>query len=66
MTEIWVLTREYNDYDQYGEYFIDAWDHKPTAEEICQACYVADASHILAGGGRQAWEDCWYHLRKHK
>lgn len=33
----WVLTSEYNEYDQHGEYFVDVWDHKPSKEEVYQA-----------------------------
>jgi hypothetical protein len=37
MSEIWVLTKEVNDYNQHGEYYVKAWDHKPTEEELIQA-----------------------------
>lgn len=31
---VWVLTCDVNDYRQYGKYFLGAWNHKPTVEEI--------------------------------
>lgn len=73
---IWVLTSEYNNYDQYGEYFEDAWDHKPTEEELQATLKDTNykgwmapkglVAHILEGGGRQGVEDSWYYLRQHK
>ena len=66
--EIWVLTSEYNDYDQHGEYFEAIFIGKPTAKQIQKHCLVGekDAAHILAGGGRVKYEDQWYNLRKEK
>jgi hypothetical protein len=64
--DIWVLTSEYNDYDQHGEYFEAVFIGKPTSEQIQKRCQVLDASHILSGGGRVNWEDRWYNLRKEK
>lgn len=68
----YILTSEWNAYDQFGEYFI-AWFHrKPTPDELrkvmiekeeedsCELC-----CHILNGGGRtEQMEDRWYHLRE--
>jgi len=59
---IWVLTEEYNAYDQYGEYFVWAWTHKPTRDELKK--YIKDASrigqedyigYVLNGGDRSTW-----------
>lgn len=60
---IWVLTKEYNDYDQHGEYFIHAWNKKPTAKEL-EDHGVEDyrLEHVLSGGGRQNFEYDWYAL----
>lgn len=74
---IWVLTEEYNDYDQHGEYFIHAWDHKPSREELkvrineesryTQPDYIG---YVLNGGGRidngKYYEDQWYFLKEVK
>jgi hypothetical protein len=72
---IWVLTEEYNDYDQHGEYFVYAWDHKPSREELrlrgveTGRPYAADyLTFVLAGGGRirvaSYYEEQWYFLRE--
>ena len=34
---IHVLLRRHNEYYQFGEYFVGAWDHKPSGEEIMKA-----------------------------
>lgn len=31
---IWVLTRAINEYCKDGEYFVEAWDAKPTEEQL--------------------------------
>ena len=66
--EIWVLTSEYNDYDQHGEYFEAVFIGKPTSKQIQKHCHVTEqgAVHILNGGGRVKYEDQWYNLRKEK
>lgn len=65
---IWVLTSEYNDYDQHGEYFEAVFVGKPTSEQIRKHCHVNEegAAHILSGGGRVKYEYQWYYLRKAK
>lgn len=74
---VWVLTEEYNDYDQHGEYFIHAWDHKPSREELkvhineesryAQPDYIG---YVLNGGGRidkdNYYDDQWYILKEVK
>lgn len=74
---IWVLTEEYNAYDQYGEYFVWAWTHKPTSEELKK--YVKDTSrigqedyigYVLNGGGQidlgKYYDTQWYLLKELK
>jgi shikimate kinase len=65
---IYVLTREINQYDQDGEYFVHAWNYKPTTEDIIQ--HVGSsivATHVAStGGGRIMHEEEWYHLREVK
>lgn len=61
----WVLTEEFNDYDQNGEYFVAVFGKKPTEEQL--APYVGhDTKHVLSGGGRQETEYHWYYLREEK
>ena len=64
--EIWVLTREINEYDQDGEYFVNAWIGKPTAEQLrVHIPYENEVQKALEeGGGRVDSRDTWYHLRK--
>lgn len=67
---MWILTEEYNDYSQYGEYFVAAWLEKPTWEQLktvlskCSDSYWVDdlTKHVLCGGGREYPEDHWYNL----
>ena len=64
---MWLLTKEYNDYDQYGEYYVYAWNHRPNLQEVDLALDTLtdgyhDIKHILNGGGRQKDEDIWFNL----
>lgn len=34
VTNVWLLTREHNDYDQHGEYFIAVFAEKPTIQQL--------------------------------
>ena len=68
---IWVLTEEYNDYDQYGEYFVHAWSGKPTWEELYKVLLAYDdedyCDHVLKGGGRlNDNTHHWYWLKEFK
>lgn len=64
---IWVLTKEYNDYDQHGEYFVQAWTHKPTNQELWdQGVAQTDTRHVQNGGGRKSDEYRWHILREVK
>ena len=72
-SDIWVLTREINQYDQDGEYFVAVFAGKPDEPQLASALGCAtplsDAGrhlveHILKGGGRQSTEDQWYFLRE--
>lgn len=64
--KIWVLTKEYNDYDQHGEYFVAAFSAKPTAEQLAKVdVHANEASHVISGGGRRSGEDSWYWLREY-
>lgn len=60
---VWVLTREHNAYDQYGEYFCAVWATKPTADDLHQAGVpVVRCPSVLDGGGREDKEDEWHNL----
>lgn len=53
---MWILTREENQYDQYGEYFVYAWNHEPSDAELAHY----GATHL----GRKNEEETWYNLSK--
>jgi hypothetical protein len=67
---VWVLTMSVNDYNQYGDYFIDAWRRKPSKEQLLP--HVSDwfcgpdvdPVRVLleTDGGRQGSEDRWFNL----
>jgi hypothetical protein len=66
---VWVLTSEYNDYDQHGEYFLAVWSKKPTHKDLMH--YGVDQNrieHVLNGGGRIIegvnWDYRWWYLRE--
>lgn len=67
MKSVWVLTTEYNDYDQHGEYFVAVFEEYPTLAQLQSAGVEEDfLSHVKQGGGRtDKYEDQWWHLRKH-
>jgi len=67
--DIWVITSEYNLYDQEGAYFIHAWYGKPSFEEMKKffnGKYKEEyLQHIYSGGGRtKRYEDQWYNFFK--
>lgn len=77
MKKIWILTREHNQYDQEGEYFVAAFASKPTHGRLAKVlsgdgyanladvmAAVAYLEHVLEGGGREEDEDVWYNLRE--
>lgn len=63
--KVWVLTEEYNQYDQYGEYYLAVFKDKPTLEKLLNfGMNETIAKHVLNGGGREKVEDQWYNLRE--
>lgn len=73
----WVLTKEYNDYDQYGEYYVCVFEEKPDFAKLKQ---IIDAEYepadrddpkveevvgnlIRKGGGRIRYEFKWFFLK---
>ena len=61
---MWILTREINEYDQDGAYFVHAWLKKPSHKELAAlGVDYARMKHTLDGGGRtQASENEWFYL----
>lgn len=70
---MWILTASYNDYNQHGDVFIDAWVQKPTAEQLeehvkdwfCGPDVEPAQLLLTTGGGRQNIEDEWFNLFEH-
>lgn len=64
---VWILTREINEYDQDGEYFVNVFKNKPTEADLCLNGIPDEetAKHVLGGGGRIGVEHTWWHLREH-
>jgi hypothetical protein len=62
---IWVLTREINQYDQDGEYFVEVFRDKPTHQQLTANGVPTDRlRHVLNGGGREDFEYEWFWLRQ--
>lgn len=60
---VWILTTEYNDYDQYGEYFLQAFASKPTPEQlVAEGVPLNRIDRVLNGGGRKSNDHQWWHL----
>ena len=67
MTTVFVLTREINEYDQCGEYFVEVFAGKPSRAQLI-ACDVPEyrLDHVLNGGGRVDEEYEWFNLRRQR
>ncbi|QDP50564.1 MAG: hypothetical protein Tp1125DCM00d2C21254131_5 [Prokaryotic dsDNA virus sp.] len=77
-TKVWVLTEEYNEYDQHGEYFVAVFAGKPSLKKLAEHFKMTDESahysdpmgavdfllHLQQGGGRQGTDDHWYNLEE--
>lgn len=71
---VWVLSENFNDYDQHGPVTRCIWQIKPTIEQLVsyfkydtgQSADVMGALefilHVLNGGGRRGAEYSWYDL----
>ena len=63
---MWIVTSEYNQYDQEGEYFVAAYLTKPTFAQL-KELIGGDATTVgklTRGGGRQKTEHQWYNLHE--
>lgn len=61
--KLWLLTVEYNDYDQHGEYFVDLYLNKPTHQDLTKHKVPTNLlCHVLNGGGLIDDEYEWWHL----
>lgn len=63
--KVWILTREINQYDQDGEYFVAVFSGKPHHSQLMGCGVTQDRlRHVLAGGGRVKTENEWFYLRE--
>ena len=64
---VWILTREVNDYDQEGEYFLAAFHgEKPSVESLRGVGVPRKAcAHVRRKGGRVKDENEWFFLREY-
>jgi hypothetical protein len=63
---MWIVTEEYNAYDQYGEYFIACYGSKPTFAQLKKLIEADDVTigKLTRGGGRQGTEEIWWNLHE--
>jgi hypothetical protein len=65
MNSVWILTVEYNEYDQYGEYFVAVFKDKPTAQMLMDWGVPQHRLRgVLDGKGRADSEDKWFILKE--
>jgi hypothetical protein len=64
MNTVWILTEEFNDYNQHGEYFLAAFKEKPGVEKLMKFMSEREANHVQNGGGRIDTEFQWFNLRE--
>lgn len=65
---MWIVTRNINEYDQDGEYFVSAYVEKPSFNQLKELIEGDDKTigKLTRGGGRQKYEYEWYHLHEVK
>ena len=62
---VWVLTSDYNLYDQMGEYFEAVFKDKPTAQQLVDAGMdCQEAERVLKKRRRLLSQNQCYHLRR--
>lgn len=62
---MWVVTREINEYNQEGDYFVSVYTEKPSFSQLKALLpWLADATigKLTRGGGREKDEEEWFYL----
>ena len=54
---MWVLTFTVNDYNQYGEYFLDCWNEKPTLTQLAIALKNVDNAKCILNDHTHSYGD---------
>lgn len=64
---VYVLTREINEYNQEGEYFEGVFSQFPTREQLLDAgVHSSCVDRVLSGENGQStrYESVWWNIRK--
>lgn len=62
---VWILTCEYNDYDQYGEYFVEVFYKEPSEFLLTDAgVNIMDIPELLSTGRTNEKNYIRYHLTR--
>ena len=64
MNSVWILTVEYNDYDQHGEYFVAVFKDKPTAQMLIELNVPTNRLRGVLDGKGRADSDRWWFILK--
>ena len=63
--KVFVLTREINQYDQDGAYFVAVFSEKPHHSWLTALGVPQNRlKHVQNGGGRVGFEEEWFHLEE--
>lgn len=63
--KVWILTEEYDAYDQFGEYFTAVFATKPHHTQLTHYGVPQNRlRHVQDGGGRLDGDATWYFLRE--
>jgi hypothetical protein len=65
MKTLWIVTADYNDDHQYGDYFVAAFIEKPTFQDLKKTLPDEDnftINRIINGEGRLGFEPVWYNI----
>ena len=65
---MWILTRVINEYDQDGDYFLSAWNEKPSIKDLVKVTERDEeyCKRILNNEGRLYPERTWFWLTEMK
>jgi len=74
MITVWILTREINEHDQAGEYFVEVFRDRPEHWQLSSLGVPTNRlRHVLNGGGRVTrmknghpnMDNEWFFLKEH-
>ena len=65
MSKVWVLTEEYNEYDQHGAYFLAVFANKPTPTDLLPwDVSLSEAFQLMEKGNSREdrYQGSWFYL----